>query len=114
MVFFDGSPENQGFKNMFEDSDILTEFLESEKSDDGIIELIYKEKEAATGPLKTTRKISSSKDVMIVIPLTNKLEGGIQLNGGVDPVEVYLRRKRMFQVIMTFYHYLKTKLLLVI
>ena len=47
MVFFDGSPEYQGFKNMFKDSDVITEFLESEKSNDGTLELIYKEKEAA-------------------------------------------------------------------
>ena len=109
IVFFDGSPENPGFKNLFEDSDVITKCLESETSDDDIIELIYKEKEAASGAFITTRKISSSKDVKIVVPLpTNKLEGAIQLNGGVDPVELYLRRKRMFQVIKT------TKLLLII
>merc|ERR1712062_883012 len=60
MVFFDGSPENSGFKNMFEDSDVITEFLESEKSDNGIIEFIYKEKEAASGAFEKTREISSS------------------------------------------------------
>ena len=107
--FFNGSPENPDFKNMFEDSDIIAEIFELEKAEDGILELIYKEKEAASGAFITTRKISSSKDVKIVVPLpTNKLEGAIQLNGGVDPVELYLRRKRMFQVIKT------TKLLLII
>jgi len=74
MVFFDGSPENPGFKNMFRDSDVLTEFLESEKSDDGTLELIYKEKEAATGAFEKTREISSSDNVQIVIPLTNFLK----------------------------------------
>jgi hypothetical protein len=34
---------------MFEDSNILSEFLESEKSEDGTLELIYKEKEAGGG-----------------------------------------------------------------
>ena len=109
ILFFNGSPENPDFKNMFEDSDIIAEIFELEKAEDGILELIYKEKEAASGAFITTRKISSSKDVKIVVPLpTNKLEGAIQLNGGVDPVELYLRRKRMFQVIKT------TKLLLII
>ena len=103
IIFFNGSPENPDFKNMFEDSDIIAGIFELEKAEDGILELIYKEKEAASGAFITTRKISSSKDVKIVVPLpTNKLEGAIQLNGGVDPVEVYLRRKRMFQVIKTF------------
>ena len=46
MIFFDGSPENPDF-NMFGDSDILSE--ESEKSEDCILELIYKEKEAGGG-----------------------------------------------------------------
>ena len=101
MVFFDGSPEYQGFKNMFEDSDVITEFLESEKSDDGIIELIYKEKEAASGAFITTRKISSSKDIKIVVPLpTNNFEGIIQLVGGAEPLETYLKRKRIFRVII--------------
>ena len=109
ILFFNGSPENPDFKNMFEDSDIIAEIFELEKAEDGILELIYKEKEAASGAFITTRKISSSKDVKIVVTLpTNKLEGAIQLNGGVDPVELYLRRKRMFQVIKT------TKLLLII
>ena len=107
IIFFNGSPENPDFKNMFEDSDIIFEIFELEKAEDGILELIYKEKEAASGAFITTRKISSSKDVKIVVPLpTNKLEGAIQLNGGVDPVELYLRRKRMFQVIKTFNGYL--------
>ena len=101
MVFFDGSPENPGFKNMFKDSDVITEFLESEKSDDGIIEFIYKEKEAGSGALITTRKISSSKDIKIVVPLpSNKFEGGVQLVGGDDPLKTYLKRKQMFQVIL--------------
>ena len=109
ILFFNGSPENPDFKNMFEDSDIIAGIFELEKAEDGILELIYKEKEAASGAFITTRKISSSKDVKIVVPLpTNKLEGAIQLNGGVDPVELYLRRKRMFQVIKT------TKLVLII
>ena len=103
IIFFNGSPENPDFKNMFEDSDIIAGIFELERAEDGNLELIYKEKEAASGAFITTRKISSSKDVKIVVPLpTNKLEGAIQLNGGVDPVELYLRRKRMFQVIKTF------------
>merc|ERR1719245_1871493 len=69
MVFFDGSPENPGFKNMFQDSDVLTDFLESEKSDNGTLELIYKDKEAATGAFEKTREISSSDNVQIIIPL---------------------------------------------
>ena len=44
-VFFVGS-ENPDFKYMLKDSDVLAEFLESEKSEDDIIELIYKEIEA--------------------------------------------------------------------
>jgi len=101
MVFFDGSPENPGFKNMFKDSDVLTEFLESEKSDNGTLELIYKEKEAGSGALITTRKISSSKDIKIVVPLpSNKFEGGVQLVGGDDPLKTYLKRKQMFRVIL--------------
>ena len=101
MVFFDGSPEYQGFKNMFKDSDVITEFLESEKSDDGIIEFIYKEKDAGSIALITTRKISSSKDIKIVVPLpSNKFEGGVQLVGGDDPLKTYLKRKQMFQVIL--------------
>ena len=104
MVFFDGSPENPGFKNLFKDSDVLTEFLEYEKSDNGIIELIYKEKEAGSGAFITTRKISSSKDVKIVVPLpTNKFEKGIQLVGGAQALEYYLGRKRMFRVILFLY-----------
>ena len=82
MVFFDGSPEYQGFKNMFEDSDVLTEFLESEKSDNGTLELIYKEKEAASGAFEKTREISSSDNVQIVIPLTNFFEGVVHLDKG--------------------------------
>ena len=100
MVFFNGSPDDPNFKNMFEDSDVIAEFFESEKSEDGTVELIYKEKAAASGAFTTTRKISSSGDIKIVIPLpTNKFEGAIQLVGGADPLEVYLRRKRMFRVI---------------
>lgn len=103
MVFFNGSPENPDFKNMFEDSAIIAEIFESEKSEDGIIELIYKEKEAASGAFITTRKISSSKDVKIVVPLpSNKFEKGIQLVGGTKGMEYYLRRKRMFRVILFF------------
>ena len=82
MIFFDGSPEYSGFKNMFEDSDVLTEFLESEKSDNGTLELIYKEKEAASGALEKTREISSSDNVQIVIPLTNFFEGAVHLDEG--------------------------------
>ena len=101
IVFFDGSPENPGFKNLFEDSDVITECLESETSDDGIIELIYKEKEAASGAFITTRKISSSKDIKIIVPLpTNKFEGAIQLVGGAEPLEIYLKRKKIFRVII--------------
>ena len=71
------------------------------KSDDGIIEFIYKEKEAGSGALITTRKISSSKDIKIVVPLpSNKFEGGVQLVGGDDPLKTYLKRKQMFQVIL--------------
>ena len=101
IVFFDGSPENPGFKNLFKDSDVLTEFLEYEKSDNGIIELIYKEKQASSGTVITTRKISSSKDVKIVVPLpTNNFEGVIQLVGGAEPLGTYLKRKRIFRVII--------------
>ena len=100
IVFFDGSPENPGFKNLFEDSDVITKCLESETSDDGIIELIYKEKEAASGAFITTRKISSSKDIKIILPIpSNKFEKGIDLTGGAQAFEYYLARKGMFRVI---------------
>ena len=80
IIFFNGSPENPDFKNMFEDSDIIFEIFELEKAEDGILELIYKEKEAASGAFITTRKISSSKDIKIIVPLpTNKFKGTIQL-----------------------------------
>ena len=97
MVFFDGSPEYQGFKNMFEDSDVITEFLESEKSDDGTLELIYKEKEAATGAFEKTREISSSDNVQIVIPLTNFFEGAVHLDKGAKGKFLF-SRKRIFSV----------------
>ena len=97
MVFFDGSPENPGFKNMFQDSDVLTEFLESEKSDDGTLELIYKEKEAATGAFEKTREISSSDNVQIVIPLTNFFEGAVHLDKGAKGKFLF-SRKRIFSV----------------
>ena len=101
IVFFDGSPENPGFKNLFEDSDVITECLESETSDDGIIELIYKEKEAASGAFITTRKISSSKDIKIILPIpSNKFEKGIELTGGAHALECYLARKGIFRVIL--------------
>jgi len=93
MVFFDGSPENPGFKNLFKDSDVLTEFLEYEKSDNAIIELIYKEKEAGSGAIITTRKISSSKNVKIILPTpSNKFEKGIELTGGAHALECYFAR----------------------
>ena len=101
MVFFDGSPENPGFKNMFKDSDVLAEFLKSEKSANGIIELIYKEKQASSGAFVTTRKISSSKNVKIILPTpSNKFEKGIDLTGGAHALECYLARKVMFRVIL--------------
>ena len=100
ILFFNGSPENPDFKNMFEDSDIIAEIFELEKAEDGILELIYKEKEAASGAFITTRKISSSKNVKIIIPTpSNKFEKGIDLTGGAQAFEYYLARKGMFRVI---------------
>ena len=86
---------------MFKDCDVLTEFLEYEKSDNGTIELIYKEKEAGFGAFITTRKISSSKNVKIIIPTpSNKFEKGIELTGGAHALECYLARKGIFRVIL--------------
>ena len=97
MVFFDGSPKYSGFKNMFEDSDVITELLEYEKSDNGIIEFIYKEKEAASGAFEKTREISSSDNVQIVIPLTNFFEGAVHLDKGAKGKFLF-SRKRIFSV----------------
>ena len=97
MVFFNGSPENPDFKNMFEDSAIIAEIFESEKSEDGTIELIYKEKEAASGAFEKTREISSSENVQIVIPFTNFFEAAVHLDKGIEG-KFLLSRKRIFSV----------------
>ena len=95
--FFNGSPENPDFKNMFEDSDIIAEIFELEKAEDGILELIYKEKEAASGAFEKTREISSSDNVQIVIPLTNFFEGAVHLDKGAKGKFLF-SRKRIFSV----------------